>query len=285
MTEEELERRRKQNEEELDRYRRFLKLMFLLLLFWFVMLYFIVHHDLGLIIAGIVILAIWIFYMCMCIFGNLFLRFRERRRQRKRRRQIPSEDDGEQDGFHDEEEGLTGMSSMVDRLNGGGGDNQAFSFPFGETAKRIKSCREPTVPGRGPTNGTYTAVFSAVYFNRVMRSEGKLQLEFYKHAENGWKIQGESNFGKDSRVIREGFVNAKGEMYWKVGNTIHRGILDFASSCMFDGEFVPKGDEGPVGRIVRIELAKAAFYTSSVEMVSFTTDDDDTDEKPQSLFE
>ncbi len=257
--------RRLRYEDELSRYRRILRCMGILLIFWFVMLYLIVHRDKGLVIAGLVVILLWIIYMCVCIFGNLYLRFQEQRSS--------SSCDG------DEEAGLTATNDSESQ------PSPPLPLSFDDTAKRIKECSKPIDSGKGPTNGTYTAVFSAVYFNKPLRSEGTLRLEFVPTHTNGWTIRGESNFGNKPRAIKEGFVNSEGEMYWVTGDSIHRGVLDFGSSCMFDGEFIPKVNRllpsmsGTVGRVVRLELTKASFYSSSVEMVAFPADNQNEDEE------
>jgi hypothetical protein len=266
--------------EEFARFRRFLRCMGIMLVIWFGMLYLIVHHDNGLVIAGLVMMLLWIIYMCACICWNL----KHSWHQRQKVATSPNNNDDEHDEHEDEETGgltVRGKgSSLVSSSQG------VFPFAFHETPQKLKQCSTLVTPGIGPTNGTYTAVLSAIYFNKPIRSEGTLRLEFLATHDNGWTIQGESRFGKHTktRVIKEGFVNAEGKMYWKVGDSIHRGVLDFGSSCLFDGDFVPNLNQwiptqvGPVGRIVRLELAKASFYSSNVEMVTFSRNDDDDDE-------
>lgn len=269
--------------EELSRFRRFLRCMGVLLLVWFGMLYLIVHHDNGLVIAGLVMILLWVVYMCACIFWNLRHYF-----QRQKVDICPQEEDDDETG------GLTSISALS--LSAAGSNNNStndmgvFPYSFPETPHKLKQCSKPVTPGIGPTNGTYTAVFSAIYFNKPIRSEGTLRLEFLATHDNGWTIQGESRFGTKNRIIKEGFVNAEGKMYWKTGDSIHRGVLDFASSCLFDGDFVPNVNQwlpsqvGPIGRIVRLELAKASFYSSSVEMVTFNNDSDDKEDEQKELF-
>ena len=49
-----------------------------------------------------------------------------------------------------------------------------------ETLKRLQedSILQSIKVGKEPTNGTYLGVFSAVYFNKTLRTEGKFELEF-----------------------------------------------------------------------------------------------------------
>lgn len=249
---------------ELERYRRLIRCMCILMAFWFIMLYFIAHRDDGLVIAGVVIMGIWIIYMCMCICGNLFLRFRDEQR-------IPMED---------EECGLTSKAegSLFSDDATAESSTHGFSYPLDKsTLDMLKKCSEVVSPTKSPTNGTYAAVLSSIFMGKAIRTEGKLRLEFLQTRDNGWAVEGESIFGTKKLPIEDGFVNAIGEMYWRTGPTIHRGILDFSSSTMFDGEFVlidapfaAIDNQKPVGRIVRLELATASFYSTSVEMVTIS---------------
>lgn len=238
------------------------------------MLYFIAHDDKDFIIAGIVLLVLWVVYMCACICGNVCFHFQDR-----------GGISNSTNTAGDEEASLTAAGGASPE-----GGSTAFPYTFAETPKRIRACSKMVVPGKSPTNGTYTAVFSAIFFNKAVRSEGKLRLEFLPTHDNGWTIQGESNFGKISHALKDGFVNAKGEMYWRTGDSIHRGVLNFVSSSMFDGELIAGGKRflstksAPVGRIVRLELERASFYSSSVEMVSFTQSSDDEEAEEDALF-
>ena len=273
--EENLEFPRSRKQEELERYRRLLRVMILLLIFWFVMLYFIANRENALVIAGIVIMCLWILYMSICIFGNFFLRFRDRH-------------DHQPLGEDDEELGLTSNlpalskngDSFIDADDEGPDDQSTLmGYPFDETLDRIRACPYPVVAGKAPTNGTYTAVFSSIFMGKAIRNEGKLRMEFFQTRDNGWTVEGESLFASVKGIpIEDGFVNTRGEMHWKTGSTIYRGTLDFSSSSMFDGEFIATETrllamnvKPPVGRIVRLELAKASFYSSEMEMTSLST--------------
>jgi hypothetical protein len=268
---EEEQQRKLRYEAELASYRRYLRCMGLTLVFWFAMLYFIANDDNALVIAGVVLLLLWILYMCLCICGSVYLRFQDERKSSA-------------GGGDDEEAGLTAASS-------GSPDGTAvFPYSFAETPKRIRACSKPVVAGKSPTNGTYTAVYSAIFFNKAVRSEGKLRLEFLPTHDNGWTIRGESNF-KVTHVLKDGFVNSNGEIFWKTGVSIHRGVFDFETSSMFDGEFTAGGipllskKNGPIGRIVRLELERASYYSSNVEMVSFgDAGNEDGGDEEESLF-
>ena len=142
------------------------------------------------------------------------------------------------------------------------------SYTFEETPHQIRKC--PAKVGFShPTNGLYKIVYSAIYFGKTIRTEAQLDLKFLPNKNgNGWEIRGTSLSGNHkasneaNRVVSEGFVNARGEMYWKLANAdevereemicIYRGLLDFQSDSMFDGEF--EGLKVPRGRIVRMEL-------------------------------
>jgi hypothetical protein len=269
--EEELRRQqiKQRREKELAFYRRFLRCMLIALVFWIVMLYFSAHHENGLVIGGFVILGMWLIYMLTCICGSLCCMF-----QQGRHSVVPTIDEDAEDA------GLTRDLDLFD-------EDESFPYEMAETPQRIRECEHTITPGVGPTNGTYAAVYSAVYFNKSVRSEGNLHLEFSPTHDNGWTVQGESSFGKVQRVVLEGFVNAKGEMYWKTPQAIHRGNLDFSRSCMWDGEFTP-AKKGPNGRIVRLELSKAEFYSSdtssSVEMVNFSSSIDDGTKEDEGLY-
>lgn len=268
MDEDELVLRSANRRIELARIRRSLVCMVGMMIFWLVMLYLLFHHDDRMIIAMLIVAAFGLLYMLTSILTQFCW-------EHQAIRQSSSEGD--------EEAGLTAEGNMgVDR------DDGAFSFSFEETPTRIKSNKNSIMTGQVPTNGTYTAVYSATFFNKSIRMEGKLRLEFMQTHDNGWTLVGESSFGKVSNAIKEGFINSRGEMYWISGESIYRGVLDFASSCMFDGEFVPNGnsEKGPSGRIIRLELAKAAYYSSSIEMLSFTSSatEEDSDDDGTTLF-
>jgi hypothetical protein len=267
--------RRVQQQEELERYRRLIRFMVLLLVFWCIMLYCIANREDGLAIAGIVIMLFWIIYMCTCIFGNVCLRFQEQTQEHEPLGQ-------------DEERGLTAASDNTNEesIHDDGIEDPSSPLrgPFEETLERIRACTYPISPGKAPTNGTYTAVFSSVFLGKAIRSEGKLRLQFSQtdDCDNGWGVNGESLFSGKAVAIQDGFVNSRGDMYWKTGSTIHRGNLDFSSSSMFDGEFKARLHtpitSPPIGRIVRLELAKASFYSSTVEMITVSAKGDGADD-------
>jgi hypothetical protein len=265
-TDDNLEIRRLQQQEEVESNRRIIRFMIILLVFWFAMLYFIANRDDALVIAGVVIMCLWIIYMCICIFGSYYLRFRDGWR--------------EQEALGDEDRGLTvAASKNEESLTDDETEDQSalFQYPFEETLGRIKACPYHVSPGLAPTNGVYSAVFSSIFMGKAIRNEGKIRMEFFQTRDNGWTVEGESIFSGKRFAVEDGFVNARGEMYWKTGSTIHRGNMDLSTSSMFDGEFIATetqlltaNTKPPSGRIVRLELATASFYSSSMEMVSIS---------------
>lgn len=176
---------------------------------------------------------------------------------------------------------------------------------FEDTPHRIQACQEVVVPGLAPKDGTYTVVYVGIVFGRQLRSQGYLHLQFmpFKNKannynerskqsslaqstiNNGWKISGNSTFGSTSTTIKEGFVNAEGQIYWIVpscssvassqpissSGVLYRGVLDLQRCTLDDGEFqsislstAPSKDASTVspptvdgrheGRIVRMEF-------------------------------
>jgi hypothetical protein len=227
-----------QGQREMQFYCRLLRFMSMMVVFWFLILLLSEYNENVMVIACLAIFCLWLIYNCVLICCIV----------------CPT-------SASSSEEDVGALTTRVED------DDEPFPYEFEESPVRIRNCPEPT-PTEGPTNGVYTAVYSALYFGKALRSEGQLELQFQeKH--NGWNIQGESIFGHDCTQIQEGFVNAKGEMYYMTSSgCIYRGILDFSSSTLFDGEFQSK--TGPRGRIVRLELSKAQFYSSSVEMIEFS---------------
>ena len=162
---------------------------------------------------------------------------------------------------------------------------QLAEYPMEETPKWIRSCREPPSPFRKPKNGRYNIVYNAVYFGKSIRSESQLQLTFEEsHQNHGWEVRGDLLSGDtrsskpqaqtSRRCIADGFVNPRGEMYWKLANPdqeanlegIYRGVMDLQSCAMYDGEF--KAGSAPPGRIVRME-----FIGEMVELAEPEQDD------------
>jgi hypothetical protein len=166
-----------------------------------------------------------------------------------------------------------------------------FAYPFDQTSRRIRSCQEFASPSHAPQDGTYKIVYAAIVFGKQIRSEGHMHLSFIPLKRDslhntGWVIQGWSEFGKRPAKILEGFVNAKGYIYWALPllsspspspsvseketkikrltkATIYRGKWDLATQSWEDGEFQSiqespntSTESGGVyeGRIVRMEL-------------------------------
>jgi hypothetical protein len=232
-----------QAQREIQFYCRLIRIMMIMLVFWLLIFFLSEYNENVMVIACLAIFCLWLIYNCVLISCIV----------------CPASASSSEEVV----EPLTAGSEEDD-------DDEPFPYEFEETPVRIRNCLEP-IPAEGPTNGVYTAVYSAIYYGKALRSEGQLELKF-QEKENGWNIQGESIFGHDCTPIQEAFVNAKGEMYYMTSNgCIYRGILDFSSSTLFDGEFQSK--TGPGGRIVRLELSKAQFYNSSVEMIEFSKTD------------
>lgn len=142
--------------------------------------------------------------------------------------------------------------------------------PLEETPQLVRSCRQEVTYYR-PKSGRYSVVYNAVYFGKSIRSESELQLKFEESStSNGWEITGTILSGskrtdsQTKRSIAEGFINARGEMYWKLANPrndthldgTYRGLYDFRSSALYDGDFC--AGAAPPGRIVRMELLEEA---------------------------
>ena len=243
---------RLQHEYEYNFYRRFIIFIVILFVFWVVVLLLDEHHDYSLMIAALVVFGLWFVYIFTCICCNIC---------------YLCQNSGGNDGLHRRRRGGGGMEQSIltsnvyfddsgdeDADDEDENDDNSFSYPMKDTLQRIQeaSLLQTIRPGKGPTNGTYLGVFSAVYFNKTLRTEGKFELEFIPTKEattedlsesnssskyNGWIIQGYSYFGERKRPIQNGFINPKGHMYWETNATSHRGKLNFDTSCMFDGEF------------------------------------------------
>jgi hypothetical protein len=173
-------------------------------------------------------------------------------------------------------------------------------------------------PPSSPRNGRYKIICVAVYFGKQIRTEATLLLTFTKQLTssssssssnnniarppyyhnprycNGWQVTGKSSGMRertasnssskyDSGIISDGFLNAKGEMYWIFGNPkwcsnhihdededdnndddedngrrnaldscMYRGCFEFDSNRLCEGDF-QAGGTAPRGRIVRME--------------------------------
>ena len=167
--------------------------------------------------------------------------------------------------------------------NTAGASEWMAAHSFQDTPEYVQSCGEEigtSHQAKQPKSGTYKVVFNAVFFGKSIRSESHMQLTFQrsdKHKSkrrrnNGWIITGNSISGSTgefhSQRPVDGFVNVRGEMYWKLGhdsaennddenitknldNGIYRGWFDMRTNSMFDGDF--QAGNAPPGRIVRME--------------------------------
>lgn len=168
-------------------------------------------------------------------------------------------------------------------------DQRALPYSFEETPRQIRKCSSK-IGFSHPADGLYTIVYAAIYFGKQIRSEAQMDLQFEVAREgNGWTIHGTSISGKQSpeghRVISEGFVNARGEMYWKLSNPLgnnekedmsitYRGQFDFHSNSMFDGEFW--AERVPSGRIVRLELLQPGHSSNNIAITQQANSRKDT---------
>ncbi|KAG7357368.1 hypothetical protein IV203_002056 [Nitzschia inconspicua] len=185
----------------------------------------------------------------------------------------------------------------VDESSTGG----VFSYPFGETRRRIRNCQDFASSHNAPKDGTYRIVCTAIIFGKQIRSEGYLHLTFLASSKDpskntGWEVEGSCIFGKRQSTIQEGFVNAKGHIYWVLplqiapkhgvrttnddeltNVTVYRGKWDPHNVQSWeDGEFqslqevvtttTTRSGGSHEGRIVRLELQQAAATTSDSDM-------------------
>lgn len=152
---------------------------------------------------------------------------------------------------------------------------------FDETRAAVRGCERARLTAAGsslsPVEGIYKVVYAAEYFGRALRSEGEVALRFTPQS-NGWDISGHSRSTADAAGgpvsrIRDGFVNAEGEMYWLVdgessGKLLqYRGTLNLDTNELYDGEFSSK-DNSLQGRIVRLYLLKATTVELMDERMS-----------------
>ena len=168
--------------------------------------------------------------------------------------------------------------------------HDSFSCSFQETPTRVRSCDSRiSTSTKGPKNGTYDIVYSAVYFGKLVRSQGRADMVF-TCGTNGWEIRGQQFFGVQSqhatqKTIVDGFVNSDGYAYWitedddmtetsaakhsgdnrgaeqdshdvpvksRQLSTIYRGIFNIERNELFDGDF--QAGQGHTGRLVRVQL-------------------------------
>lgn len=172
-------------------------------------------------------------------------------------------------------------------------------YDFDDTPSYVRSCHDkipynPNNP-KTPQNGLYRIVYNAVYFGKSIRSESKLYFKFQPtQKRNGWEVGGKCLSGgttsgsmiTTARLIADGFVNANGEMYWRLDNSpmetkvntdsevqvktsdgMCRGLFDLQNNQMFDGEFRAMSATAPPGRIVLMELLSENYNDTSVPTI------------------
>jgi hypothetical protein len=243
--------------------------------FWLVFLWLLREHD-----NKIVMILLCLFSMMMIyILGSIcFIVLVSKPFSQK---DIENDEDGYEMTEQEEQQStfMDTTNSDVDTESG------LFAFPFGLTPNRIRACLEFANPDDAPSNGSYKIVCNAVAFGKQIRSEGTLHLTFTPFGKDrlhntGWEIKGSSVFGKRTAMILDGFVNAKGHLYWTTpllaakqidsrskwplkGVTIYRGKWDLNNQLWEDGEFqslqeasnLSTRSEGrQKGRIVRMEF-------------------------------
>jgi hypothetical protein len=144
-------------------------------------------------------------------------------------------------------------------------DTSSFSCSFEATPDEVRNSAA-SLPSKEPRSGIYELVYSALYFNKTVRSQGELNLHFHTKR-NGWEITGTQEFHKSkkrSSLIDKGFLNGHGQLYWESGGTMYRGIFDFEKSAMYEGEFKATGSGS--GRIVRLAFLIRPVDNADVEM-------------------
>lgn len=290
-------------------YCRWFRYLTCLFLFWTLVLLLMSFHEDSLVIACMVLLGLWILYMLLYILVSIASSYgccdscwkgqQEQEQQRRRRRTLDAESLPMTDPGHSGGSliGTGGRNFGYDNEFDDDGDddngdddtyfqqNHTFHCSFDETPKYIKSCSKSISTTKVPKDGLYDTIFSAVFFGKPLRTEGKLYLTFQPHTtttmlskstnnnlrdennnttkikfQNGWQIHGKSIFrGVQAKSLVDGFVNAKGEIYWITENIknpiVHRGLLNLSTCQLFDGEFSSSTGKHS-GRIVRLELSK-----------------------------
>jgi hypothetical protein len=235
-------------ERELQTYCRLIRWVFLLLIFWIIILWLTEHHDDRLALCLLGFLLLWLLYMLfyICCMLCSVRALAARSSQPRDGLLLRDNDDDDDDDIRDDDE------------------DQLLKYDFDDTPTKIRDCDQLITPNMAPKNGIYTVVYSAIYFGKAMRSEAKITLDF-QETKTGWEITGKADF-KTKAAIEKGFINPKGEMYWETHDCMYRGVLDFESSTMFDGEFL--SSTGSRGRVVRLELTPSP--STDIEMSSIT---------------
>jgi hypothetical protein len=237
-----MEEIRQQYRAEEQFYWRMIRCMVLLAIFSISILVLKEHHEDAFVIVALTLLGLWLLYASCYISCHLCCSSNSPQR--------PASSD------------TAGLTSTTPNFTDEDEEDSTtfFAYDIDETPTKIRECQQEITTSKSPTNGTYNVVFSAIYFGKALRSEGQLELQFEKdeRSNRGWNLKGWSIFKERQLEIREGYVNAKGEVYWITETTIYRGGLDFQSSTLFDGEFVSESGS-PRGRIVRLELSHVAI--------------------------
>ncbi|KAG7350503.1 hypothetical protein IV203_009863 [Nitzschia inconspicua] len=280
--------------EERDRVFRIARCAVFMLFFWLIILWLLYEHDNKLVIILISLFSVVVLYFLGLLCSVVFMSSSTYTPP-----DIEDEDGGdcyemtEQDEHH---------SILVDSSCNRGGDVDesstvgVFSYPFGETRRRIRNCPDFASTLATPKDGTYKIVCTAIIFGKQIRTEGYLHLTFLASSKDplkttGWEVEGSCTFGKRQSTIQEGFVNAKGHIYWVLplqsapkrgvrttnddeltNVTVYRGKWDPHNNQSWeDGEFqslqevvtaTTRSGGSHEGRIVRLELQQAAAITS-----------------------
>jgi hypothetical protein len=250
------ETRQRNHRDEVQFYWRMTRCFVLLAIFCISVLVLKEHHEDAFVMVALTLLGLWLLYticyicchLCCCCCGSTTI---SPQRQRPSAADITTGlmttttiDFHHDEDYEDEEDCSTTF----------------LAYDIDETPTKIRECQQEITVSASPTNGTYNVVFSAIYFGKALRTEGQLELQFEKEENRGWNLKGWSIFKDQQKAeIQEGFVNAKGQLYWiSTAKTIYRGVLDFQSNTLFDGEFLSESGS-PHGRIVRLELSHVAI--------------------------
>jgi hypothetical protein len=239
-----LEETRQSYRAEIQFYWRMARCFVLLAIFWIFVLVLKEHHEDAFVMVTLTLLGLWLLYtscyICCHLCGCWCGISPQQRPPSADTMGLTTTTTTTTIDFHDDEEDGTTF----------------FAYDIDETPTKIRECQQEITVSDSPTNGIYNVVFSAIYFGKALRSEGQFELQFETDSNSrGWNLKGWSLFKERRQAeIQEGFVNAKGELYWiSAEKTIYRGVLDFQSNTFFDGEFLAASGS-PRGRIVRLEL-------------------------------
>jgi hypothetical protein len=232
--------------EEQGRLWRALRFIIIVMIFYIGMLYLDYEHQTILMMIGIGGFLLWIVYM---IFVIIVLKCPTEK----------ADDDVEEQCLTRNDEETSTLTSIP---------------------QKIRSCQDEINTGESPQDGIYEIVYNATFFRRSFRTQATLHLTFQRNKCNsGWSISGHSESSAGSRPISEGFVNAKGQMYWTIHEKrniicIYRGVFDLSSNSMFGGDFHSSTNKGANGSIVRLALVNpfGSSNKKSMEMVSLQAD-------------